>query len=63
MTRKDFVLIAQAVHEIVLDRPTSPTAALEYVAISLADALETTNPAFDRKRFLEAALEGKGLPR
>lgn len=57
MTRKDFELIAGALRlangSITVAPYDAPTA-LELVSVILADALATTNGAFDRVRFLAA---------
>lgn len=47
MTRKDFILIADHVGPLL-----SPQA-----HITVADALEETNPRFDRKKFLKRAIK------
>lgn len=51
MTRKDFQLIANVIRDLdeVIDAD-----ALEVLADNMADALEDTNSAFDRARFLSA---------
>lgn len=56
MTRKDYVLIAAALkqaHDVstIADRAYG----VERAAIMLADALASTNPRFDRERFLKAS--------
>lgn len=55
MTKKDFELIAAAV---VRTRAMYPGEAHRYalndVSMTLADALATTNPRFDRAKFLQA---------
>ena len=61
MTKKDFELIAGAVRDIYWravndngmdeDQAEEPR---ELAAYALADALATTNPRFDRARFLAA---------
>jgi hypothetical protein len=48
MTRRDFELIARAV------RSAAVVGRVGFVARPLADALASTNPRFDRGRFLEA---------
>lgn len=55
MTRKDFVLIAEAIRFSDVDR-----AAREKVAASMADSLATTNGRFDKERFIAAAMEPTG---
>jgi hypothetical protein len=55
MTRKDFQLIADAVKRLqVFSNSGSDEISLGLVAKELADALATTNPNFDRARFLTA---------
>lgn len=56
MTRKDYVLIAEAVAEAIGDMVDHPArvAGGHQVARSLARSLCTTNPLFDRERFLTA---------
>ena len=50
MTRKDYVLIAQAFALFnYLDQPTR-----YFIALALADGLEKDNPRFDRARFIES---------
>ena len=51
MTRRDFLLISETIREMDL-HPEDKA----YVAQQFADALVSTNPNFDRKRFLTAAL-------
>jgi hypothetical protein len=51
MTRKDFQLIANAVKQITANDYTQDRADK---ANLFADALATTNPQFDRARFLTA---------
>jgi hypothetical protein len=55
MTRKDFVLIAAAVASArAISVDAQHIGAVDTVALELADALRTTNPNFDRDRFLRA---------
>lgn len=56
MTRKDFQLIAAALNRVYLDSiPSHAAFATACHAISLmADALATTNPRFNRERFILA---------
>jgi hypothetical protein len=58
MTRKDFQLIAQTIADLMASQKDrgafAHTPSLEEVAQELADALATTNPQFDRTRFLTA---------
>jgi hypothetical protein len=57
MTKKDFILLAKVV-SAHLDNgdhdQLDGIASVHVLALSLADALATTNPAFDRSRFLTA---------
>lgn len=63
MTRKDFVLIADTLKATVPPTPSDPknlAAIARYatwtaVTMNMADALASTNPTFDRARFLTAA--------
>lgn len=50
MTKKDYVLIAQAVAEV----GSRGYGDIGPVAHQIADALATDNPRFDRERFLKA---------
>ena len=52
LTRKHFKGIADAVKETKRERPEQ--AALDTLARKLASYLATTNPAFDRSKFLAA---------
>ena len=52
MTRKDYVLIAEAIKEA--HRLTSEKAGAGVVAYMLANTLQADNPRFDRARFLDA---------
>ncbi len=53
MTRKDYVLIAEALRE---SRPQmGGIEGWNCAAIGVADALARDNPRFDRERFLKAA--------
>ena len=61
MTKKDFELIAAALkearmHWIIAETPDADSfrAGLYAAAKELAHALSTTNPRFDRERFLAA---------
>jgi len=58
MTRKDYVLIANAISDLMIsqrDRGAFAHApSLDEVARELAYALEGDNPRFDRARFLQA---------
>jgi hypothetical protein len=57
MTRKDYVLIAQALRDSAGWWPSSggSSAAMRVVLADLADALACDNPRFDRRRFIDAA--------
>lgn len=58
MTSRHFELIAQAIVEArstaVQLLPLGCDEAIDFAAEALADALEGTNPAFNRDRFLKA---------
>ena len=64
MTRKDFELIANAIKATRANHERDAAAGFQYQAdfmdgvnaatYTLADALATTNPNFDRARFLKA---------
>jgi len=54
MTRRDYEIIAKGIREAPLDDGRS----LRLVAESMADTLATTNPRFDRERFILAATKG-----
>jgi hypothetical protein len=54
MTRKYFEMIAQAVDSLTRDGIIHPAESIA-VAFRFADAIEGTNPNFNRERFLEAA--------
>lgn len=57
MTRKDFQLIADVLRaEVKLQGWDDPPNDLHELAGRFADALATTNPRFDRERFLKTAL-------
>lgn len=66
MTRKDYVLIAAALLKAraAIKEKEPPEAYLDlldgvgYATDYLADALESTNPLFDRARFIAAATTG-----
>lgn len=55
MTRKHFNLIAKAIADAAdIAESREEGRILKQVARNLADGLETTNPAFNRDRFLDA---------
>jgi hypothetical protein len=56
MTRKDFELIAMTLKDTTegFDADGDCRFGVEVAALNLADALATTNPRFDRERFLAA---------
>lgn len=56
MTRKDYVLIADAIFAGLRDTNAAGRVALSGVAYRLADKLKQDNASFDRYRFLERAL-------
>ena len=53
MTRKDYILIAEAIEAIRADFGDNPVA-LDVVAGELASALQADNSRFDKARFLTA---------
>ena len=55
MTRKDYVLIAEALR----DARGLDDLGLRSVAVSMADRLEEDNPRFDREKFLTYVLTGR----
>lgn len=57
MTKRDFQAIARAIHEAKPD--TGPTQVWDSVTHSIANALSTLAPRFDRARFLEACETGR----
>lgn len=64
MTRKDFQLLADALlasYPGAAQNPLDASARLQWRASihSVADALATTNPRFDRSRFIAAATNNK----
>ena len=56
MTRKDYVLIAETLANLMNDfnNGGEDSVSLSLVAQELADALQGDNPRFDRARFLDA---------
>jgi hypothetical protein len=56
MTRKDYVLIAQTLSDLMADfnNGGEDSVSLSLVAEELATALEADNPRFNRARFLDA---------
>ena len=61
MTRKDFELVAAVVAGLhltgrSLSAPVATAAQIDGIAQRFADALATTNTAFDRAKFLRACL-------
>jgi hypothetical protein len=64
MSRKDFILIADTINREVeiahANHEPIGAAAMESLARAMADKLATTNPRFDRARFLAACgIEGQ----
>ena len=58
MTRKDYVLIADALRQAYVvqrDRYVGTSAGVRAAAEYISDALASDNPRFDRERFLKAA--------
>lgn len=61
MTRTDFILIAKALKaagEGCESYERNAAVGVQACISKLADALESTNPAFDRARFIAAATTG-----
>ena len=57
MTRKDFELIAETIRNLsVTTDPLLADAIRSTVADQFADALASTNPRFDRGRFIRACV-------
>ena len=60
MTRKDFELVAAVLAGLPFEGdsagPVATAAQIDGIAQRFADALATTNPAFDRAKFLSACL-------
>lgn len=54
MTRKDYVLIAEALKEALTNSSEDRAYGVESAAQFVADALQQENPKFDRGRFLAA---------
>lgn len=57
MTRKDYILIAEAMrlaNGSIKVAPYDAPTALGLASIILADSLARTNPRFDRERFIKA---------
>ena len=54
MTKKHFKAIAEIISEHNLTSYIDPKAAIRSIAEELADFCATTNPHFDRAKFLEA---------
>lgn len=55
MTRKDYLLIAEAIQSARLTtKPGDANAAADIVAVEFARLLAADNPRFDRERFLTA---------
>ena len=63
MSRKEFQLIADVLAAQYARNPVMTTLdryALDHVVIAMADALATTNPRFDRGKFLAACWNEPG---
>lgn len=62
MTRKDYIKTAQILHAHLRELPTNEgkneVDTLLRTAIDFADYFEVDNPKFDRKRFMQAFIEG-----
>lgn len=56
MTRKDYVMIAETLADLMADfnNGGDDTISLTLVAVELAETLAKDNPRFDRDRFLTA---------
>lgn len=54
MTKKDYIVIAAAIRETRTVSDEQEHYVLDRVAARIADKLQSDNPRFDRKRFLEA---------
>lgn len=54
MTRKDYVLIADALKHAAACDPGTEGGGIYRAAVCIADALAADNPRFDRARFLQA---------
>lgn len=56
MTRKDFELIAEAISNVHQDNETegTPFVRFTFVVDALASALASTNPRFDKHKFIAA---------
>jgi hypothetical protein len=56
MTRKDYVMIAETLADLMADfnNGGDDTVSLTLVAVELAETLAKDNPRFDRDRFLTA---------
>ncbi len=57
MSRKDFCLIANVLRESFALQANVDAEVRRQLASEFADALRTTNPRFDRERFISAACE------
>ena len=55
MTRKHFQIIANTINSLVLDGTLDPWNAAR-TATAFADDLGSTNPRFNREKFIEASL-------
>lgn len=62
MSRKDFVLIAKTINSIEDELSNAgeiSQAAYQTIALRFAAALASTNPNFNRQRFIDACQTGK----
>lgn len=57
MTRKDFELIAAVLKRARQNEDAGGHAVINGLAVNLAEALATTNPRFDRDRFIRATFD------
>lgn len=62
MTRKDYIKTARILHAHLRELPTNEgkneVDTLLRTAIDFADYFEVDNPKFDRRRFMQAFIEG-----
>lgn len=61
MTRKDYVLIARALHEARNEAKPEEQAVVGNAAEKIAISLKADNARFDSQRFFDAVYTGKGI--
>ena len=61
MTRKDYILIADALQKFGTQTSVHVSTAAQTAAVYIADALESENPRFDREHFLAVVRGEKSL--